>query len=464
MKTGGWTTKAPDMLRLLALFLVTIVAAAVAHAVALYRPLPLEPQNCRYSDALYKSDAEMMRHAAPTHLRLMPSRWVQIVEAARGKRCVGTVTVAFNGHEFLQTGRTDDAGIAELIPTLSSWTGLSLAQAFDLTVIAVIFLGLGIGYAGFWRMFPDAQLRLAGAGVFLLLGIAEITVANVYVFQSSPLIAGIPWVLYFAWHNRTLALNVSAALFMFCCACSSMVRIGTSLCCFVFLAILFLVRGPLRAALLSMVFVCAACLPVYLVNHSLIAHRNAILASLGTPMTAENGHTVWHSIYIGLSFIPNTDVPAYRDEVAADRVRAIDPTVEFTSQPYEAILRQEVLNLVKRRPMLILGNLVAKSTIVILLAAILLLPTKGSFSFNRQCLWIDAAFIAVMAVSSMNAILVIPRRTYLLTFFCVTSLYSVVKYSLGRWSRNIQPAAKGIDTRSAMAAFSRIKDGYRARR
>ena len=257
----------------------------------------------------------------------------------------------------------------------------------------------------------------------------------------------------------------------FCCSWCSMVRIGTSLCCLVFLVALLVAllvamplmgRRSLYQALVSLSLVALACLPNYLFQHAIIAHRDATLASLGNPVTAENSHSAWHSIYIGLAFIPNNEVPEYSDHVAADKVRRIDPTAVFTSAPYEAILRQEVFNLARRRPLLVFGNVLAKSAIVILLAAILLLPARKTLLAYRQDLWIDIAFISGMMVSSLNAILVIPKRPYLLTFVCLTSLYSVVKFSLERFRTNIQPAASDIGTWSATAALSRTKSLDRA--
>ena len=60
----------------------------------------------------------------------MTSRYVEIVQAARGYNCSGTSAVAFNGHNYIQAGISDDPGIAELIPTISSLTRMSLADSF----------------------------------------------------------------------------------------------------------------------------------------------------------------------------------------------------------------------------------------------------------------------------------------------------------------------------------------------
>ena len=106
-----------------------------------------------------------------------------------GETVPGTATVAFNGHNYMQAGRGDDPGVAELIPIISSLTGTSLAETFDLTALAVVSLGIVIGYAGFWCLYPTRRVRSAGIAIFLSLGLVEATVADVYIFQVSPLIA-----------------------------------------------------------------------------------------------------------------------------------------------------------------------------------------------------------------------------------------------------------------------------------
>jgi hypothetical protein len=383
--------------------------------------------SCRYSDQVYEGDASQMPRNPPTHFRLMASRYVQMMQAARGYRCTGTVTVGFTGHKYVQGAVTDDPGISWLVPTISAFTGLSLASTFDLVDFAVIVCGLLIGFAGFWELYPDRRARWLGAAVFLCLAFAQAKLADVYIFQTAPLIAGIPWVLHFGLSRNSFALNLSAALLAFVCSWCSLVRIGTTLICVAFLTTLFIARRRGQNVLLPLMLIALACVPAMIFTNYMIARRNIILAGLGETAPAVNRHTVWHSIYIGLAFVPNSEVPAYDDSVAMNKVRSIDLVVQNASPRYEAILRGAVLELARRRPMLVIGNLVAKVGFLALLAAIVLLPSRRFLFADRDVVWLDAAFVAAIGMSAMNAILVIPHASYLLTFLCLTFLYSSVK-------------------------------------
>jgi hypothetical protein len=425
-----------------AMTLCWVVLAAVATSAAgcgltANRPASAPSHECSSSDQVYEGDKLLEQRNAPTRFRLMSSRYVEIVQAARGRNCTHTAAVAFNGHTYLQAGMSDDPGISELIPIIATWTETSLAGAFDFTELSVICLGVLIGYAAFWQLFADQRARWQGIAIFLCLGLVEARVADVYVYQSSPLIAGIPWVLHFALSRRPLALNLSAAMLAFCCSWCSLVRIGTTTVCMAFLVTLFICYRPSARTFWPLLVVCLACVPVLTFQHNLINHRNQILAGYGDTAGSVDSHPVWHAIYVGLGFVPNSEVSKFSDTVAMNKARSIDPTVRYTSARYESILRSEVLRIAREKPSVLVENLAAKAATVGVLALVLLFPSRRFLFRQGQVLWLDAAFAGAIAVSSMNAILVAPKAAYLLTFFCLTFLYSSIVF-FARAGRRIQ--------------------------
>jgi len=64
---------------------------------------------------------------------------------------------------------------------------------------------------------------------------------------------------------------------------------------------------------------------------------------------------------------------------------------------------------------------------------ILLFPSRRFLFAEREVLWLDAAFVLAIGLSAMNAILVYPKSAYLLTFLCLTFLYSSIKLCRGRF-------------------------------
>lgn len=426
-RTAQFTRRLSQRICLLA-FLLLIGHCATALCLNEVRPSQRDSSPCPYSDQIYNGDASLMqRREAPTHFRLMTSRYVEMLQSVRGYRCSETTTVGFDGHRFLQTGRNDDPGIMEMIPTLSRLIGWSLEDTYDVTMFAVIVAGLLIGYAGFFELYGERRLRWIGVAVFVCIGVAEGRVADEYVFQVSPLVAGIPWLLHFGLNRKSLALTLSGALVAFCCSWCNIVRSGTIAICMAFLLTMFVARYRIQKPFLPILLVVLACVPSALIERSLIVRRDVALARAGETATSGNSHPLWHTVYIGLGFIPNSEVSEYRDGVAGDKVRSIDPTVAYTSAKYEAILRHEVWNLLKRRPLLVIGILGAKAVIVTLLALILLYPVRRLMFAERAAFWVDAAFALAMGMSAMNGIVAVPRLSYLLTFLCLGFLYSSIK-------------------------------------
>ncbi len=386
--------------------------------------------DCHRSDQMHDSDKTLMLWSeAPTHFRLMSSRYVEMVQAARGYHCTGTVTVGFDGYHYFQTGAGDDPGTMELIPTLSRLTGRTIAFTYDITTALAIAAGIFIGYAGFWKLYPDRELRWIGVGVFLCFGIAEAAVADEYLFQVSPLLAGIPWLIYFAMGRRLYALTISAVSLAFVCSLCSLARTGTATICMTFLIAMFALRRRVQRPWVPCLLLILALVPSFILKRSLIARRDTALASIGEPAISKQDRMLWHTLYIGLGFIHNSEVAEYSDAVAADKVRSIDPTVAFTTGRYETILRQEVWSIVRRKPWLVIGILGAKVSIVVLLGMILLYPVRRLVFTESALVWLDGAFLLAMGMSAMNAIVAVPRASYLLTFLCLGFLYSAIKLS-----------------------------------
>jgi len=83
-------------------------------------------------------------------------------------------------------------------------------------------------------------------------------------------------------------------------------------------------------------------------------------------------------------------------------------------------------------------------------AWVLLLPSRKALFAEREALWLDAAFVLSIAMSAMNVIVAVPRPRYLLTFLCLTFLYSSVKVSRARFLARgnktpvVQPARYGV--------------------
>jgi len=70
-----------------------------------------------------------------------------------------------------------------------------------------------------------------------------------------------------------------------------------------------------------------------LLFHHLYARRDSFLWQQPNALIeVARGHPFWHSVYIGLGWVKNSEVPAYLDAVAAAKVHELRPDAEYCSR------------------------------------------------------------------------------------------------------------------------------------
>ena len=391
---------------------------------------------CRPSEHIYQHDAlfndyhgsKLLSDQALTYIPLMPSRFVQLRRALRGLNCSGVPLVAFDGRRFGPF--SDDPGLYWLVPAVAAHTGLVLATAVDATLGLVIVMGIGIGYAGYCRMFACKRSRLIGAAVFLALAALQMLAGDVYVFQSAPVIAASPWLVGYAIHQDRRSLVFACVLFALAAGCCVVVRSTAGPPCVALLTLLVL--GSYRAAravMLLLLLAAASLFPILLMRQE-IKRRDAFLASAGAFEELTNRHVFWHSAYIGLAYWPNSEVPKYLDEVAVAKVRSIRPDAAFCSPEYEAVLEHEFWRILIRQPWIVLLNLALKLVVISAMTLVVALPALNIIVRQRKTLWFDGAIAAGILTSSLAGLIVVPKPRYLLGMICFVAMYALLSWSL----------------------------------
>ena len=69
---------------------------------------------------------------------------------------------------------------------------------------------------------------------------------------------------------------------------------------------------------------------------------------------------MWHSVYIGLGYLPNDLGIRYRDDFAIAKVNELAPDSGYLTPQYEAVLRGEVARVAREHPGFVLRTVVAK--------------------------------------------------------------------------------------------------------
>lgn len=411
-------------------------------------------QSCEISQATFDADEHLMAQPVPTHVRLQGSRYVDLKRTARGLSCSGVPLVAFDGLHYRQGGWSDDPGLYYVAPELARFSGLGLTSAIDVVLAGAVLLASVVGLAAFFRLVQTQIGRRVGIIALLLLTTLELFIGDVYIMNAAPVVACVPWILYFASRKSlTAGMTLGFVLCGFAAETANLFRshAGTGTALFVLLMVLgsYQVRPAARVALLIL-FVLGGAAPA-LWFRQLYHERDAFLKHQpGALIETENAHLLWHNIYIGLGYIPNSEVPGYSDTVAANKVHQLRPDVTYVSPEYDRVLKQEILRTAKEHPVLILENVCAKSAVVLLF--LIVSANVGLWAAKlapKPAVW-QLAFVLPILFNGLFGILVIPNPKYVLGLIAFAALWSV--YSIDYAAT--QPAAHPYLARWRRAARS----------
>ena len=416
------------------LFILPLPLIGLTKGAANSSPARDDLDQCVYSEQILLHDSafnqyhgsKLLSDQALTYIPLMASRFVQLREALRGLNCSGVPLVAFDGRRFGPAGFPDDPGLYWLVPVVAAHTGLVLATAVDLTLGLVIFIGIGIGYAGYCQLFAGKRSRLIGAAVFLALAALQMLAGDVYVFQSAPIIAAAPWLVGYAVHQHRQRLGLACALFAVAAGCCTLVRSSAGLPCVAFLALLVLgsYRAS-RAVVLVLLLGAASVCPTLLMRQQ-IKRRDAFLTVVpGAFKEQMNRHLFWHAAYVGLGYWPNSEVPGFEDKFAGEKAESLRPNVAYGSPEYEATLRREVWRIFTHEPRIVLTNLASKLGVISAMILALVAPALSNILKREKRLGFDGAFAAGIFTSALIGLIVVPKPRYLLGMICFVVMYAL---------------------------------------
>lgn len=269
-------------------------------------------------------------------------------KAALAPTVVRAVAPGANGYLALTPG--DDAGIYVYAPLVARAGGSHDPLDGVRWLYALLFgLTAGIYPLVFRSLFRSRAAALAAPWA-LLLGLVEtVGFHDVYWILAWPVLTLLPVMMVLArrWPRRGLAVMVAV---MLAASFASSIRSSAGLPVLVAGAVLVLLHpwGPRRRAFVFAVML-AAYLAITPLGFSALGHYRDGWLGAGA-FSAQHGHGVWHSAYIGLGYVPNRYGLHYRDSdglVAGEREK---PGVRYLAGDYEATMRRVFLAMLRHDP------------------------------------------------------------------------------------------------------------------
>ena len=258
------------------------------------------------------------------------------------------------------TAPADDQGIFLFLPLaghlLHIQDPLLLIKWFQIVLTAFLLFLYPIA---FYEIFGSIIVALA-APFALLAKLSFLENNEVYFAMAWAVLVGLPVV--FALHRKTIAkARVFLVLVVMAAALASTIRLHAGLPILVAAIVsIWLAGESLRKRLALTLLLLVAYFPVVAIPEGVARYRDAVT---GVPYTqvVEGQHGIWHSVYIGLGYLPNPYGITFSDSSGDVAAHKANPNVAFGTRLYQDTMREIVLDLLRRDPGFFAANVSAKA-------------------------------------------------------------------------------------------------------
>jgi len=360
---------------------------------------------------------------------MMPSRLISLQLTFQGLERTGVPLVGYNGTHLVPGCIDDDIGLYVIVPRLAQWFHTSITQAAHYFLLAVLVgaaLCASAAFCALYPAWPNRVLALLGTG---LLTIINLRLDDIYLVPSACIIALVPWAYYLARKNTQSSWNSLLFVAGLVTGCAHYLRAHAGTAALLVVLALFLQNAHPRILRLVVALLCLCtglALPISYFEHQKQRYYTFVETHMPEHVTVRVRHSFWHIAYMGLGFITNDLNLSYDDMVASQKALSVNPQAgSSTTDLHEAVLRAEVLHLLKTKTFYVVRVLVAKLSLIIFY--LLLFGFLGILAFWRQRLPLSylPSFAVGLLWSSLPGLLAIPSFYYLSGFISLAGVISI---------------------------------------
>jgi hypothetical protein len=380
------------------------------------------PKLCKPVSFRYASATPPIR----TRIGMLGDRYYEVTEALRGWNESGVPLVGKfnNGWEAVPCG--DDTGLFYIVPLLARRTGWDADRSLDVFLLGLIAASAMIGLAGLWLTTSGVWQRGLALVPIMTASYLSYKMGDVYVVQGSVVLMLVPWLVY------ALKPDVRYWLRFFIIVLSGIIlglaqwlrtQSGSPVLLFFALLLCFSsLRRFIRILLAATLLICMS-LPLLYARFPL--HERDRFLALHQPgyQPALDHHVFWHTAYLGLGYLTNPYVAAFRDSVAVEYVEAIDPAAIYGGEEYEKLLRSRVKEIVTRDHKFIFYTLAAKAGVLACMLLLFINFGLPAAILRPKSLGTELAFWLALSFAAVPGIVAIPVPQYVLGMITLALLY-----------------------------------------
>lgn len=361
--------------------------------------------------------------------KIMQTRQTGLSDALEGIDKSSVLGVSYNAKGYYASGYSDDQGLYYFGQMLHTAFGLNLIEIINFFHIFFIGTGFVMNIIGLLLISKSRLLTSFGVLLVTMTALISLKIGDVYIlfyFITSFILI----FLHFAKTNKNLVFILFGIGILVSLSNWFRSHSGTGVLLFLMFYIFLNSQFQLKRKAVLIAFFFLGLLSAKFFILQLNHDRNDYLSrSVQTTVITER-HPFWHSLYIGLGYIDNPMVDKYKDEVAIEKVKSVDPNAKYLSQEYESILKSEFLTIVYKHPTFFLENLGAKFGVIFLY--FMIFANIGLYASYRNIkiyklafLKDNIPFIAALGFYSLFGFLVVPFQSYLLGFISMSAIIGI---------------------------------------
>ena len=360
-------------------------------------------------------------------MQIMSCRRIGLIAAVEGYERTGIPLVS---GEYGHIGCSDHIGSYCFIPKLVHVFGLELDTAISLFYTGMVILSFVAAAVAICRYCKTNLGKAISLFALVLLSLVIVRLGDVYVVLGVTPMALVPWWLYLQQRGNIKICLFYCALAGLIMAVAHFIRAhaGSGVLVFVITSLLFTKRYSWKHKAAFCTTLVAGMLAMFTYFGHLERQRDAYyFATLGeTYQPPLKRHPFWHAVYLGFGFLNNDYGIVFKDANAKAKAASIDPNARHGTPKYEAILKSQVLQLIRNDPHFVLQTAFAK--LGGCLMYLLIFANVGlilAYIYPKERL-LDFAFAGAMGFNALFGILALPLPQYLLGLISFSTIYGMI--------------------------------------
>jgi len=361
-----------------------------------------------------------------TKIGMLGDRYNEVSEALLGWDETGVPLVGKFNDQWEAVPCGDDTGLFYFVPLLARQTGWSADRSLDAFLIGMIVVSATAGLPGLWLTASGVWPRILAVFPIAAAAYLAYKLGDLYVVQGSIVLISIPWLVYAlkadvrSWLRFLIVFLLGISLGL-----AQWIRTQSGSPVLVFSAILICFSCLRRSTkiLLSATLLIGMSLPLLYEQFPLHERDRFLVTHRPGYQPTLNHHVYWHMAYLGLSYLTNPYVRAWRDSVAVEAVQTADPAAIYGGEEYEAILRSRVEEIVRRDHRFVFYTVAAKCGVLACMLLLCINIGLAAAISRPKPRGMELAFWLAMVFAASPGIIVIPLPQYVLGMITLALFY-----------------------------------------